>query len=248
MTIGSDEYGRRTLDFVSAIMLATTETEIWALSQSELKWYGLDYLTIWYMPLSRQTISETLCFNSRPEDYTKHYDDKQLVTRDPVVTAMRSTRKSLTWDEVRRRGLSREEQNILAEAIDFGATDGLTIPVVTASGCLGVISPCGFQPNLSERARSAIEIVSLYAHQALQRITPPHSRASHERTPLTAREREIMRWVAMGKTNDEIGSILTIQGSTVKTLLARAQEKLDAVNRTYAVVQAIRTGELDLNF
>ena len=52
---------------------------------------------------------------------------------------------------------------------------------------------------------------------------------------LSARETEILRWVALGKTNPEIGSILGISVFTVKNHVQRILKKLDVTNRTHAV-------------
>jgi DNA-binding CsgD family transcriptional regulator len=65
-------------------------------------------------------------------------------------------------------------------------------------------------------------------------------------TPLTPREREIMQWVAIGKTDEEIAGILSISMTTVTSHVENAKQKLDAFRRTYAVVQAIRLGEISL--
>ncbi len=52
---------------------------------------------------------------------------------------------------------------------------------------------------------------------------------------LSAREAEILRWIALGKTNPEIGSILGISSFTVKNHVQRILKKLDVINRTQAV-------------
>lgn len=52
---------------------------------------------------------------------------------------------------------------------------------------------------------------------------------------LSAREAEILRWIALGKTNPEIGSILNISSFTVKNHVQRILKKLDVTNRTQAV-------------
>ena len=52
---------------------------------------------------------------------------------------------------------------------------------------------------------------------------------------LSDRESEIMGWVCSGKTNDEIGSILSISAFTVKNHLQRIFKKLQVVNRSQAV-------------
>jgi DNA-binding NarL/FixJ family response regulator len=57
---------------------------------------------------------------------------------------------------------------------------------------------------------------------------------------LSARERDILRLLADGKTNDEIGRELHISGHTVRTYLRRAMTKLEADNRTQAVATALR--------
>ena len=57
---------------------------------------------------------------------------------------------------------------------------------------------------------------------------------------LSARERDILRLLADGKTNDEIGRELHISGHTVRTYLRRAMKKLTADNRTQAVATALR--------
>ncbi|MBK6744160.1 MAG: hypothetical protein IPG66_14800 [Hydrogenophilales bacterium] len=57
---------------------------------------------------------------------------------------------------------------------------------------------------------------------------------------LTAREDEIMHWVSVGKTNDEIGQILAISPNTAKNHLRRIFKKLNVANRAQAVAQLKR--------
>lgn len=56
---------------------------------------------------------------------------------------------------------------------------------------------------------------------------------------LSEREKEILRWTGDGKTASEIGQILTLSHSTVNFHLRNAMFKLDAPNKTSAVVKAI---------
>lgn len=59
---------------------------------------------------------------------------------------------------------------------------------------------------------------------------------------LTERERDIVRSVARGATNTEVAEELYVTVSTVKTHLARVQEKLGARNRVEIAAWAHRTG------
>lgn len=57
---------------------------------------------------------------------------------------------------------------------------------------------------------------------------------------LTAREIEVLSWVARGKSAWEIGEILHIAKRTVDEHVQTAVRKMGAVNRTHAVALAIR--------
>jgi len=57
--------------------------------------------------------------------------------------------------------------------------------------------------------------------------------------PLTAREREILALVAAGKTNAEIGMILTISVRTAQKHLEHVFQKIGVETRTAAAVCAL---------
>jgi NarL family two-component system response regulator LiaR len=60
--------------------------------------------------------------------------------------------------------------------------------------------------------------------------------------PLTGREREILRHVAHGLSNQEIADRLTISERTVRTHISHILDKLDLENRTQAALYALRHG------
>jgi DNA-binding CsgD family transcriptional regulator len=64
--------------------------------------------------------------------------------------------------------------------------------------------------------------------------------ASRQRSPLSQREIECLRWAAAGKTSEETAIILSLSGSTINTYLKSAMRKLNAYNRVQAVVQAYK--------
>jgi two-component system nitrate/nitrite response regulator NarL len=67
---------------------------------------------------------------------------------------------------------------------------------------------------------------------------------SGEQPALTARELEILRLTADGRSAPEIAEALGLSAATVKTHLQHAYEKLGVCERTAAVAQAIRLGLL----
>jgi LuxR family quorum sensing-dependent transcriptional regulator len=243
----SDEYGQRTLDFVQRLQGLTDYQEICRCIMQELEWFGFSCVSSWSMPGPGSNPTDCILLNNRPQEYVDRYIEKNYVVRDPVVTELRRTVHPFSWGDVRaRRDLSRSERVIMDEARDFGSRDGLIVPIVTLSGSVSVFSPCGSEPDLSQRARAAVEMIGVYSHHALRRALITVKREDAVRTPLTPREREIMQWVAAGKTDEEIADILCIGTTTVTSHVEHAKQKLDAFRRTYAVVQAIRFGEISL--
>ena len=59
---------------------------------------------------------------------------------------------------------------------------------------------------------------------------------------LTEREREIVGWVATGRSNEEIAARLFLSPATVRTHVSRAMLKLGARDRAQLVVFALRSG------
>jgi DNA-binding NarL/FixJ family response regulator len=59
---------------------------------------------------------------------------------------------------------------------------------------------------------------------------------------LTDREREVLGWVATGRSNDEIAAALVVSPDTVRTHVSRAMAKLHARDRAQLVVFAIQSG------
>jgi len=80
-------------------------------------------------------------------------------------------------------------------------------------------------------------MISLHAFDVFDRM-----RRSEIVVPnvLSARELEVLRWTAQGKTSIEIGQILSLSDHTVNAYMTNAIKKLDCVNRTQLVAKAIR--------
>ncbi|HEX7492354.1 MAG TPA: response regulator transcription factor [Candidatus Limnocylindrales bacterium] len=64
--------------------------------------------------------------------------------------------------------------------------------------------------------------------------------------PLTRREREVVRLVADGRSNDEIGAALDITTKTVEGHLRRLFERFGAQSRTELATRAVREGWLEV--
>jgi DNA-binding CsgD family transcriptional regulator len=86
-----------------------------------------------------------------------------------------------------------------------------------------------------------LELIVAHLHLALLRL--PMAAAPAQRVPVAAarplstRETEILRWLAEGKSNYEVGCILGISAATVKNHLQRIYRTLGVSNRTHALAR-----------
>ena len=62
--------------------------------------------------------------------------------------------------------------------------------------------------------------------------------------PLTPKENEVLLLLRLGKSNSEIATTLAISINTVKTHMKSVYKKLEARNRTEAVVKSIAMEKL----
>lgn len=64
------------------------------------------------------------------------------------------------------------------------------------------------------------------------------------KTRLTSREKEVLLWVAQGKTAWETSVILNISRTTVISHLRNSRAKLDTTNIAQTIVEAMRRSEI----
>ncbi|MGH3518928.1 MAG: response regulator transcription factor, partial [Haloechinothrix sp.] len=95
---------------------------------------------------------------------------------------------------------------------------------------LGAAPLLGAVRDLARRAR-----VALPGQQANRAVTDP----------LTARERDVLEQVALGRTNRQVGAELYISEKTVSVHLSRVMAKLGATRRAEAVAIAYDRGLLE---
>ncbi|MFC4508230.1 MULTISPECIES: response regulator transcription factor [Streptomyces] len=130
-----------------------------------------------------------------------------------------------------------EIDEYVAGALRAGAS-GFLGKDVTADALLdGIRTICAGESLLSPLATRSLITRFLAAPAESARLAVPGDLVS-----LTAREREVMAWVAEGRSNEEIAEKLYVSPLTVRTHVHRAMTKLGARDRAQLVVMAYQTG------
>ncbi|MET7372609.1 response regulator transcription factor [Micromonospora arida] len=97
-------------------------------------------------------------------------------------------------------------------------------------------SPAALAEAIRAAARGETVLAPSVASTLVRQVRRPAPPA------LSARETEVLRLVARGLTNADIGRELYISEATVKTYLMRVFGKLDVADRTAAVTKAVHHG------
>ncbi|GGQ18975.1 response regulator [Actinomadura coerulea] len=110
------------------------------------------------------------------------------------------------------------------------------------AGAVGYLLKDTTRDQLADAVRAAARGETVLAPRVAEKLVARMRRP--EPAALTAREIEVLRAVADGLSNAEIGRRLVIAEATVKTHLLRVFAKLDVGDRTHAVVVAMDRGLL----
>lgn len=158
----------------------------------------------------------------------------------PGVDGVEATRQiRAAYDEVRVVMLTMHaDQEVLAAAIRAGASGYLVKDCSTDEIASAVRMAAGGETALSPQLAASM----LNEVRKLDQPAGPES----ERV-ITKREEEVLQHIADGCSTPEVGEKLYISQKTVKNHLASIYQKLDARDRTQAVLQAVRMGIVRLD-
>lgn len=132
---------------------------------------------------------------------------------------------------------------LMRDVASAGLVDGFCIPMRMPSGGRGLVSMLSDKPlDLDEEQMLVLRAMAQAAHSQVLHLLPEAAKAAR----LTAREREVLRWTAAGKTADATAEILSISVRTVEYHLLNAARKLNTANRTHTVVEALRSRQLSI--
>ena len=243
--LGQDDryWAVRALDFVDAADTANTPEQVMGLFGRCIAEVGYSAYVMLTLPDNKTEFSHRVIANGWNPEWTDLYAREKLQDYDPVARHSVRTVEPYYWDEAPYA--PREEpiaHSVIQRARDFGMRQGLCVPIHYDSGLGAAVSVAGATPDVSRAVRAALHLMALYAHHRVRvLVRPPVQPRPYV---LREREREVLRWVAAGKTNDEIGTILNISERTVRFHLASISNKLGTVNRMTSVTRAIALGEI----
>jgi LuxR family quorum sensing-dependent transcriptional regulator len=197
---------------------------------------GLHSLVVGGLPSFNRRFKDLILVDQTPRDWLGRYVEQRYEDFDPVIRGLRCSAAPFAYtaeygpdSEPRIKELAQARQH-------YKLREGLVIPVPRRDRT-GLVWMSGERPELTPRTKAALHLMAYYAFDRIAGLLKP---CASDRQKLTRREREVLQWAAVGKTAWEIGGILGIAKRTVDEHTRSATGKLGAVNRTRAVVIALR--------
>jgi DNA-binding CsgD family transcriptional regulator len=231
--------------FIEATNRSATLEEVFGHFESALATLGFDrimYSALRDHPIYDSHASPSVMRNY-PDDWVKYYVDKNYIRLDPVRTVCLGSRAAFTWDDmVRRNRLHRDQKAVMDEGREAGLKDGIAVPLHGPHGeVMGVGMASSTGGVDAEHHLPLINLLTQHFHFAYTSLAHPELLLP-PKSVLTARETEILTWVAAGKGDGVIADILGISEHGVDFHMRNIRNKLNADSRVTAVVKALRHG------
>ena len=131
------------------------------------------------------------------------------------------------------------DQSVISEALRAGAAGYLVKDCSTDEIAAAIRMAANDEADLSPSLAGAML-------SEVRRMTPEPSIEDNEKV-VTRREIDVLQLIADGCSTPEVAERLFISQKTVKNHLASIYQKLDARDRTQAVLQAVRMGIVHLD-
>jgi LuxR family transcriptional regulator, quorum-sensing system regulator BjaR1 len=229
-----------TLAFIEELEQKPTASAVMDAMGRVLERHGIEKILIG--GLSESDFERDVFATCWPADFLDLYIREQYIRFDPVARRCRRAAQPFEWRTSDFESAPQPRAaEVMRRAADYGMAHGFMVPIHGPGGFEGCIAMSGDHLELTPRSKPAVHLIAQYGYERARSLIGREP----AKPVLTAREQEVLAWVASGKSAWEIGEILNIAKRTVDEHAQTAFRKLGAVNRTHAVVIALRERMID---
>ncbi len=178
------------------------------------------------------------------QDKIRAYEKSMMYRSNPFVMKPLLLARPLFWSEIiQLPAPSPKDVCFIEEFKGRFKGDGISIPV---------FGPLGHNGSVAIRLGSQAETISKFDILNLQMLCQQGhlhicnllKQKDKQRVSFTKREKDVLEWVAMGKSNPVIADILGISTHTVSGYLRQLSLKLNTTSRVSTAFRAIALGAI----
>lgn len=205
--------------------------------EEQFREFGATHFLATGLPLPGRPI-DPLILRLRWGDVRMERNGLGIRPDDALLQSAHNARRPFTLIDSPERHVSGE--SALLNDLRPGASV-VGVPICAFLPYQAVVVAGGAAFKLDARASPTIDHVCT---EAFRRLLELGFMKQERPGDLSARERRVLELSALGKTANQIASILEISQRTVHAHLQNASEKLRAHNKTHTVVEALRYGQI----
>jgi len=237
-------------DFVQEANRATSPAALFETLLRAVSKHGLDR-AVFSLLTTHSEIEQQAAFglvHNYPADWFKHYNENDYHYIDPVTLYGATAIDAFHWSDLPQKFiLSKSQKLVLDLGAEAGLHNGVATPLRGASNELAGVALATTEQK--DAFDGNIDLIAAYCNHfylAYRRLLKVDGDESTPRPYLTKRERDVLQWMALGKTNSEIGDILLITEHTVDSHIRKIFLKLETNNRLLASIKALNLGIIHL--
>jgi LuxR family quorum sensing-dependent transcriptional regulator len=233
------------LDFIVRLETLKSADEAWEFFMQFSAGFGLEFGGLADMPGPGERLEDTTLCLSWPEEWRQRYFEKNYLHSDPAHLHLARSVDPYTWSETLAcPDYTKAQKHIVYEASEFNMREGLLVPILGLGTGIAMITIAGSNKRLDLRERAELHLAAIYTHAQVRALSKRPMRCLPK---LSARERECLQWAAAGKSDWEIGEILSISEKTANAHIEHVKHKYSVSTRMLAVAYAARSGVIHLS-
>lgn len=231
-------------EYTQAIEAARDNDGLWRLAVKFFSSHGIPRIAYMHQPPygAPDAGEARLRHEGFPEEWIEEYVGKRLYRVDPHAIFSQQSARPFFWRDIANfRDISPAEEEYLHKLAEADLGDGLGIQVFGPAGRNGYCG-IGIDPKAAHLTERQIREFQWFCQVAHLRYCEILADILPRPAPLTPRERDILNWVARGKSNSVIADLLGISPHTVDTHLRRIYAKLGVTDRISAALAGVGVG------
>jgi LuxR family quorum sensing-dependent transcriptional regulator len=238
------------MDFLSRAESATGLEDLRSAFKRALENFGVPNFSMVGMIAEHEGESRvpTVLLRRTDDGWAGHYWEKGHFNLDPAIHGAMTQPFPFSWSDIENGRLSKEVRDLFSEIRDAMPVDGgHVIPTHDEEGFSGFIALYHEDRELPIKVKAALKLMALYAMERAKELYKLRDiGAVMLLCPLSPRQRQMMSYVAEGKSDWDIAHILRLAQSTVNEHIEKAKDALGVRTRAQAVAICVRRGWIRL--
>jgi len=209
--------------------------------------WGFSQTLLGFLPRPGMRFEDAYIRSNYAPDWRQTYNDHNMAYIDPTVTHCATRSTPLIWSP--DLFTTQEQQSMYEEARSYGLRAGITLPLHgphQEAGMLCFVSDSEVTDTFWKDVNHALPNLVLLRDLVLD--TSQRHLDSHVQSlipKLTPREKECLKWTALGKSTWEISHILNCSEAAVNFHMKNIRAKFGVNSRRAAAVIATQLGVID---